>query len=258
VRPPSRLRPDLAELLHALRSSPVGAQLVSRMALLDLDDGVPVPPITDLRRDLAGIQWFLDRAADGGIPLTAAGYLKPVEVERAAAVLPGAAGWPGKTNREDQTAPVLRLGTALQRMRLLRKHRGHLVLTPAGRAAQADHQVLWEHLRVQLVTGDVGSVEVQGRLLALLLVATGETERTSELVSQALTRLGWREAGGHPISVGTSTWFVSDVRTVLDNLGGSPEWEASGAPWERPLSPTALALARAALRAWAQEGAGGA
>lgn len=242
------LRPDLAELLHALRRSSVGADLLLRATLLGGSGDSPAT--SDLTRDLGAIQWFLDRAADGGIPLTAAGYLKPVEVEAAAAILPLAQGWPGKANREDQTTPVLRLRHALQGMRLVRKHRGHLVLTPAGRAAQVDPSALWEHLRLHLVGGDVSTVEVQGRLLTLLLLASGTDPRPADRVAEALTALGWREPGGQPVTTYTATWFVQDVRTVLGNIGEPGGSHPRVPRSRRPLSPTALALARAALRAW--------
>lgn len=244
------LRPDLAELLHALRGSAVGGELLARaLSLAPLGQTVE-PSAEDLRRDLARLQWFLDRAADGGIPLTAAGYLKPAEVEGAAAVLPLAQGWPGKANREDQTTPVRRVREMLQSMRLLRKHRGHLVLTPAGREAQADPVALWGHLRRHLVSGDVGSVEVQGRLVALLLLATGADEQAVERVAQALTALGWSEPGGQPVAPGTSAWFVQDVRAVLGNVGERVPPTAGAPRWRRPLSPTAHSLARAALERW--------
>lgn len=37
-------------------------------------------------------EWFLDRATDG-IPLTAAGYLKPIDVETASKVVPAVGDW---------------------------------------------------------------------------------------------------------------------------------------------------------------------
>ena len=131
----------------------------------------PVPDEQELRASLTAFIWFLDRAADGGIPLTASGYLKPADVAGAAEVVPAVQGWIGKANRESDTTPVLHFRKALQALGLLRKHKGSLVLTRAGRDSQAAWQTLWNHLADRLVPNTDG-FETDATLLLLLCAAT--------------------------------------------------------------------------------------
>ncbi len=69
---------------------------------------VPPEPSTEERTEcLRAHRWFLDRAQDGGIELTSAGYLKPADVEAASRVLPAMSDWLGKNNRESLAGPLL-------------------------------------------------------------------------------------------------------------------------------------------------------
>ena len=90
--------------------------------------------------------WLLDRAGDEGIRLTRAGYLPPAHVEAAATELGLLEDWMGKGNREIQTLPVLHLRETATKMGLLRKHRGTLLFTAAGRKLRTDPVSLWSHL----------------------------------------------------------------------------------------------------------------
>jgi hypothetical protein len=57
-----------------------------------------------------------------------------------------ATDWIGKGNRESQTLPVLDLRESAQKVGLLRKHRGKLLLTAQGRAMRSDPVALWSLL----------------------------------------------------------------------------------------------------------------
>lgn len=81
--------------------------------------------------------WFLQRASGGGIELTAAGYLKPADVEAASTIIPVMADWIGANSRETHTVPVLHFRESLQQLGLLRKYKGKLLLTRAGASAPA-------------------------------------------------------------------------------------------------------------------------
>ena len=120
------LDPRLAALIDRLTYSPVGEDLAARA--LSLLDERPVPDEKALHASLTPFIWFLDRAAEGGIQLTASGYLKPADVTAAAEVLPTMHGWIGKANREIDTTPVLDFRKALQALGLVRKHKGSLLL----------------------------------------------------------------------------------------------------------------------------------
>ncbi|MCF4121108.1 hypothetical protein L1785_08945 [Antribacter sp. KLBMP9083] len=79
--------PRLLELVNALSSRDEGANLGARLAALP-----SAPPFSDddpqLAEALGAFLWFLDQATDDGIPLTAAGWMRPAVVEQAAERIP--------------------------------------------------------------------------------------------------------------------------------------------------------------------------
>lgn len=78
------------------------------------------------------IRWLLDYV-DDGLPLTQAGYLKPVDVVAVAEHLELEKYWLGKLNREAETAPVRILREALIHLKLLRITKRTLQATRLGR-----------------------------------------------------------------------------------------------------------------------------
>ena len=123
----------LHEPLTLLGSGRAGQHLMERALLL----GAPLAPLPDsaVESALRALTWFLERAdAEGGIPLTGAGYLRPADVEAASAVLPQMADWIGMNNREVHAVPLQMFRTSLQRAGILRKHKGALLLTRRARA----------------------------------------------------------------------------------------------------------------------------
>lgn len=188
--PAYALHPGLAQMAVRLQHTPSGkdfAQRLQRIATVPVD-AAP----TEYAAALAAHQWFLDRAPDGGIPLTAAGYLKPADVEAAALVVPGAASWIGKKNREDLTAPVLNFRQSLQAVGLLREHRGRLLLTKAGAKARRDPELLWLHLRDRLIPTKEGFDRDATLLLLAYAADSAGQEMPIAAVATALEDLGWR------------------------------------------------------------------
>jgi hypothetical protein len=187
----------LAALIDRLTFSPAGEELASRA--LSLLEERPVPDEQALHASLTAFSWFLDRGAEGGIPLTASGYLKPADVMAAAEVLPTMHGWIGRANRESDTTPVLHFRKALQALGLLRKDKGSLVLTRAGRDSHAAWQTLWNHLADRLVPNTDG-FDTDATLLLLLYAATSPgSELPLDTIAAALTHLGWQSNDGTPI-----------------------------------------------------------
>ncbi len=82
--------------------------------------------------------WLLDRVGADGVKLTTAGYLPPAMVVEAMTTLGDRVSWIGKGKREDLTLPVLNLRESAQYLKPVRKSKGHLVLSPAGRRLGAD------------------------------------------------------------------------------------------------------------------------
>lgn len=83
-------------------------------------------------------RYLVDLAGEDGIPLTAAGWMKPAYVQRIYQDLALDEEWIGMGNREDQTGPVLQLRETCQQVGLLRKHKGRLLRTRLARSLTTD------------------------------------------------------------------------------------------------------------------------
>lgn len=229
----------LIDLIDRLAYSPLGEDLQTRAVALMSD---PEPPDRkELDGSLRAFTWFLDRAADGGISLTAAGYLRPADVAAVARVLPTMGGWIGKANRESETTPVLHLRKTLQSpLGLLRKHKGVLRLTRSGASAQQAPEELWNHLADRLVPAADGF----DTDAALLLLAYAATSAGSDIplddVATALTDVGWR-AESRPIER-WDLYRIPALEVLCNVTTGATTLEAR---WR--ISPAAAKLARAAL-----------
>ncbi len=234
------LDPRLVDVIDRLAYSPLGEELTSRaFALLQQR---PVPAEEAFRAALKPVIWFLDRAAEGGITLTANGYLKPADVAAAAKVLPAMGGWIGKPNREHDTTPVLHFRKALQSVGLLRKHKGSLQLTRAGSEAQAAWPVSWNHLADRLLP-TAGGFETDATLLLLAYAATSpNTELPLDTIAAALTHLGWQSGDRTPIA-GYDLYRLRAL-DILRNISHTRPQRTDRCP----ISPEAAELARAALR----------
>ena len=234
------LDPRLAALIDRLTYGPVGEEPASRA--LSLLAERPAPDEQALRASLPAFIWFLDRAAEGGIPLTASGYLKPADVTAAAEVVPAVQGGIGKANRESDTTPVLHFRKALQALGLLRKHKGSLVLTRAGRESHAGWQTLWNHLADRLVPNTDG-FETDATLLLLLYAATSSgSELPLDTIAAALTHLGWQSSDGTPVAEYDLYWLPAE--DVLRNVSTAPVSRGG----RRRVGDAVAELARAALR----------
>lgn len=86
-------------------------------------------------------QWLLDRVVGDGLPLTAAGYLRPVDVRAAFDDWGLEDEWIGTGNRE-HTVPVWEVREGALALRLVRRCKGRLLLTPLGAQARQDPEVL--------------------------------------------------------------------------------------------------------------------
>jgi hypothetical protein len=231
----------LTDLVYRLTYNPnVGEDLSARALALIADPGPP--DNQELSTSLRSFAWFLDRAGDDGLALTAAGYLKPDDVYAAAQVVPTMAGWIGKANRENDARPILHFRKALQSIGLLRKHKGTLRLTRSGAAAREAREELWNHLADKLAPAK-GGFDTDATLLLLLYAATSaDAEIPMDQVANALTELGWRTGDGQPAAARDLYWLPA--LEILRNVTAGPvDWRDR---WR--ISPAAARLARAALR----------
>jgi hypothetical protein len=180
--------------------------------------------------------WFTARIGDG-VRLTAAGYLPPAVVLETATVLGLDREWIGAMNREDQTLPVAELRSTATSLGLVRKHRGVLSATAAGRRLTEDPVALWRHIAGRLPMGKPG-VEQDAALVLLLHVAAG-TADPSERIGAGLTALGWRYRSGEPLSRYAGRDSAGDTYSVLRRLGALPAGEPAPG-WAQSLARLAL------------------
>ncbi|MGJ7439998.1 plasmid pRiA4b ORF-3 family protein [Aquipuribacter sp. MA13-6] len=87
-------------------------------------------------------QWLLDRVSGGGLSLTDAGYLRPVDVRAAFDDWGLDDEWIGTGNREVHTVPVREVREGALALRLVRRYKGRLLLTRLGAQARRDPEVL--------------------------------------------------------------------------------------------------------------------
>lgn len=229
----------LVDLVHRLTYAPHGDDLTE--AALTLAGSRP-PDTVAVADNLRAYQWFLDRAKDGGIQLTTAGYLKPADVEEASKVVPAMDDWIGKRNREVQCYPLLRFREGVQSLGLLRKHNGILLLTKAGVAAQRDPDILREHLAGRLIPKSDKMFDAQATLLMLAFAAASVGSKLPfDKVTALLAELGWRYSDGQSIS--ESSLRQLPAYEVLINVTDQPVTRAR----RNIVSPAAAALARKAI-----------
>jgi hypothetical protein len=229
----------LVDLVHRLTYAPYGDDLTK--AALTLAGARPLDTVV-VADNLRAYQWFLDRAKHGGIPLTTAGYLKPVDVEEASKVVPVMNDWIGKHNREVQCYPLLRFREGVQSLGLLRKHKGTLLLTKAGGVALRDSDRLWKHLAGRLIPKSDKEFDAQATMLTLAFAAaSADSKLPFDKITALLAELGWRHSDGR--SVSESSLRRLPVNDVLINVTDQP---VTGARWNI-VSPAAAALARTAL-----------
>jgi len=232
---------NLVGLVNRLRLTELGDDVISRA--VELATGTDDVPADEMKGALRPHQWFLERASGDGIVLTAAGYLRPADVEAAAPLVPMAADWIGKNNRESHTYPLLEFRESLRRAGLLRKLKGKLLLTRAGASARRDPAELWRQLAARLRTlgASDDAFTSHATLLVLLYAATSAgNDLPLDRVARAMREFGWSTARG-PLQA--HDLYRLDGLTILRNVSRDP---VDFRHRDR-ISPAAAALARAAL-----------
>jgi hypothetical protein len=197
---------------------------------------------------LAGQPWqaLLDRAFDGGIPLTAAGWMKPDVVRDLSARTGLLDKWYGPSNREQNTAPLANLREFAQTAGLLRKYKDRLLLTKLGQAAVVSPDRLAQAVASGLLAAKLPLPQRHATVLYLLSVAAGLSRQDAgALTERWMLELRWMTTtAGHevPLSIYDITSLVAEARHMLD-------W-ADREPMSRPdrdFGPNARYLARLAL-----------
>lgn len=201
--PEPPLRPEVAALLReapwrgpgsVFEQVRVAAELVDRP--LDTRDCIDLT---------VHLRWFLAHLGPGGVPLTAAGYLKPADVVALAEELELSREWIGKMTREDSTPPIGQFRELARRLGLARAFRGRMVRTKLGDQLVNDPVDMVEHLVERLPWGE-DEPRVAASTLALLDLAatphhTADGDRYQQLndrdarIQLGMQSLGWEFVG---------------------------------------------------------------
>ncbi|MHA7283176.1 hypothetical protein [Arthrobacter sp. TMS2-4] len=154
--------------------------------------------------------------------LTTAGWLPPAVVYQAMTELGWAEHWHGEANREDQTLPVLRLRESAQRLGLIRRIKGRLVLTAAARRLLEDPVGLWHFLAHALTHRHRHDAERDATVLLLIDITAGKRTKWDvclDAVAFGLGALGWRTRAGTELEVADVHELLREPREALRNLG---------------------------------------
>ncbi|MGI5129581.1 plasmid pRiA4b ORF-3 family protein [Pseudonocardia sp. CA-107938] len=232
----------LAELLAGVRSARDAAWLEAAISTIPLPDA-PAPDAA--AEAVRPFLWLLDRVGTDGITLTGAGYLPPAQVEAFADALGISDEWIGKLNRETHTLPVLEFREAAQKALLVRKHRGKLVLAPAGRKLRNDPVGLWWHLAAQLPVRSADECARHAGLLLLIGVAAGWADLDAG-IARGLDAIGWVGDSGR-LTTHMAYSVSRQTRTVLHRMGALDRRRLGEAEVATEIG---VAFARAAVWTW--------
>lgn len=236
-----RLHPVLSDVLNRLEGTALGQSFNDR-AVEVATSAVFSEPV-DHGAALAAHRWVLDRAQGDGLPLTAAGYLRPADVQEIAAMLPTMRDWPSTTAREIDAHPVRAFREHLKEIGLLRNYKRTLRLTKAGREVQSDPVALWSRLAGTLLPAE-GGFDAHASTVVLVHMATTEGKLDTHVIAKTLTGLGWSHRDGSPVSshevhsTGNRLWVA--LGNVGERAGGTRRSD-------RPLSAAAGVLVHDAL-----------
>ncbi len=238
--------PDVVVLVERLGGLPAALALAATLAGPAAAPDATEPTTQEKARLMHPFQVLLEVVGEhgaAGAPLTPAGWLRPALVQRIFEQTVPEGRRFGKGNREDVTPDVRNLRDAATVLRLVRKHRDHLVLTPLGRRVLGDTDALWDAVAHAL---PLGKEPVERDVGVLLLMSwTHPDPRTAfrELCPPLAWLAGWRRSDGRPVEAEDLVgWTLPTIRLqgVLDPYYYRPS--------RSDLHPLVAALARAALR----------
>ncbi|WP_169914697.1 plasmid pRiA4b ORF-3 family protein [Rhodococcoides yunnanense] len=213
---------------------------------IDFDD-------TDVDSVVAGVameklSWMLARIGDEGLQLTAAGYLRPVDVTALRDELDWGRDWISNSSREIDNHEVHWMRAAVKDFGLARVLKGRLVLTKDGRRLAEDPVGLWHRAAARLPVGNT-DLELDAGVLLLVTVAAGcDSDERNAAIFDSLSATGWRV----PDSKRPYTQYLArptlDVLTLVGAVGSDIGRGDAGRPgWSRSLARQCLGGTPAAL-----------
>ncbi|TNU72861.1 plasmid pRiA4b ORF-3 family protein [Miniimonas arenae] len=204
--PEPPLRPAVAAVLRQAPWRGPGSMFEQvRVAAELVDRSLDTRDCIDLTVHL---RWFLAYLGPGGVPLTAAGYLKPADVVALAEELELSREWIGKMTREDSTPPIGQFRELVRRLGLARAFRGRMVCTKLGDRLVNDPVGMVELLVERLPWGDDEPGVAASTLTLIDLAAlphqTPDGNRYQQLndrdarIQLGMESLRWELVGGDP------------------------------------------------------------
>jgi hypothetical protein len=223
-----KLRPEALEAVSRL--SPAGMVRVSEWLATAARASLSPADLDELTSPYR----ILLAAIDGGVQLTAAGYL-PADLVRelcpALGVHPVLAG---KANRESNARPLLMFRKAVQHTGLLHTSGGILTPTVAGIRYGDDPHGLWAHVAARLPAGK-SELKVDAGWFSLLALAGGVDRRELyDVVHQLCVDAGWEDKDGRPVAYHVVNELVWPTQAALlgarwNALDDWPSWVPAAA-----------------------------
>jgi hypothetical protein len=192
-----RLHPALTEVLNGLADTEFGDEF--RQKAVAVSTWLLTASPIDRAAALAPHRWMLERARGDGLPLTAAGYLKPADARELAALLPAMRDYPWSGSREVDAHPLLAFREHLLDSGLLRRHKGTLRLSKRGRECDGDVDTLWRHL-ADTVVPQSSAFEAHCAVTLMVYSATVETKIRPQRIARILSVHGWKHRDGSSVS----------------------------------------------------------
>lgn len=161
---------------------------------------------------------LLDLCAKGGLSLTPAGYMPPATVR---AMVGELAWWDGdKPPRSETDVPqLMALRDFAREAGLVRRWRGRLSLTPSGRRALAEPEVLWTSV-VRALSGGADFAAALRELILLRALQGGVDSRAVvEELAPVLVEAGWRPSGGRGLSGDMVSYALWGAIRPMELLG---------------------------------------
>lgn len=208
------------------------------LRLIDFDD-VDVDPV------VAGVameklSWMLARIGPEGLQLTAANYLRPVDVAAMRDELDWGRDWIGNSSREIDNHQVHWMRTALKDLGLARVLKGRLMLTQDGRKLSNDPVGLWRRAVSRSPLGK-SDLEVDAGILLLVTVAAGcdGTERNAAIFD-SLSAIGWRVPDSERPYMQYHARPTLDLLTLVGAVGSGLGRRDAGPVWGRSFARQCL------------------
>ncbi|MGH3441112.1 MAG: hypothetical protein ACRDUY_03530 [Nitriliruptorales bacterium] len=186
----------------------------------------PVAVPAGIEEPLPRLRWFLGAFADGQ-PLTQTGNLSRAFVQEAAPRF----GWDFRTppRTEDELFDLHQVRHLAQRLGLARRSGRKLALTPKGRAALGDDELLLRTAVRGLLPDHQFAAALGELTLALLVEREVHTRKLDETLGDVVREVGWRATDtGQPPTEHDISWAwhqTTNLLRALDVLSTGGGWD---------------------------------